>query len=75
MRTALTIGDDVLAAAKASAEHTDRTIGDVVSGLARASPPPKVGHRERNGAPLLAVRNPDAVVAPKVVNALRDERG
>jgi hypothetical protein len=28
---------------------------------------------ERNGIPLLPVRNPNAVVTPEIVNALRDE--
>jgi hypothetical protein len=75
MRTTLTIADDVLTAAKALAEQTNRTIGEVVSDLARASLRPKVQQRERNGVPLLPVRNPDAVVTPEIVNALRDELG
>ena len=73
MRTTLTIADDVLTAAKALAEQTNRTIGEVVSDLARASLRPKHPQRERNGIPLLPVRNPDAMVTPEIVNALRDD--
>jgi len=73
MRTTLTIADDVLTAAKALAEQTNRTVGEVVSDLARASLRPKGEQRERNGIPLLQVRNPDAIVTPEIVNALRDD--
>jgi hypothetical protein len=73
MRTTLTIDDDVLTAAKAIARQTDRTIGEVVSDLARTALRPKTQPQERNGIPLLPVRNPDAIVTPEIVNALRDE--
>lgn len=73
MRTTLTIDDDVLLAAKAIAEQEQKSIGEVVSALARNAlrrpQPPAV----RNGVPLLPVRNPHAVVTLEVVNALRDE--
>ena len=73
MRTTLTIDDDVLLAAKAIAEHEQKSVGEVVSALARNAlrrPQPEV---TRNGVPLLQVRNPRAVVTLEVVNALRDE--
>jgi hypothetical protein len=73
MRTTLTIDDNLLAAAKAVACQTNRTIGEVLSDLARTALPPKTQPRERNGIPLLPVRNPDAIVTPEIVNALRDE--
>jgi hypothetical protein len=73
MRTTLTIDDDVLAAAKAIAQQTDRTIGELVSELARAALRPRAQPSERNGIPLLPVRNPDAVVTPEIVNTLRDK--
>jgi hypothetical protein len=75
MRTTLTIADDVLAAARAIAHQTNRTIGETLSDLARAALRPNVQSRERNGIPLLPVRNPDAVVTPEIVNALRDDLG
>jgi hypothetical protein len=73
MRTTLTIDDDVLMAAKALAEQSNRTIGEVVSDLARSALRPKVVMPERNGIPLLPPRNPTAVITPDIVNALRDE--
>ncbi len=75
MRTTLTIADDVLTAAKALAQQTNRTIGEVVSDLARASLRPRAEPGERNGILLLPVRNPDAIVTPEIVNMLRDEAG
>ncbi len=75
MRTTLTIADDVLTAARAIAHQTNRTIGQTISDLARAALRPNTQSRERNGIPLLPVRNPDAVVTPEIVNALRDDLG
>lgn len=73
MRTTLAIDDDVLAAAKHLAEREHKTIGEVISmlarqGLVRASGSSKA---ERNGIPLL---RPGAVpVTMELVNQLRDE--
>lgn len=73
MRTTLTIDDDVLHAAKAIAEQQDRSIGDVLSELARkALRPPKTLER-RNGIPQLAPRPGAPLVTLEMVNALRDE--
>jgi hypothetical protein len=73
MRTTLTIDDDLLIAAKAIAQQTNQTIGEIVSNLARTALRPKTRTMERNGIPLLPVRNPEAIVTPEIVNALRDE--
>jgi hypothetical protein len=73
MRTTLTIGDDVLAAAKALADRERKTIGQVVSELARQPLRRPVAQQHRNGVPLLPVSNPDAVVTLQTVNALRDD--
>ena len=73
MRTTLAIDDDVLAAAKAIARHKNRTLGEVVSELARAALRPGISGSERNGVPLLAVRKPGVIVTPDMVNTLRDE--
>jgi len=75
MRTTLTIADDVLNAARAIARQTNRSIGDVVSDLARNALRPKTQPNARNGMLLLPVRNPDAVVTPEIVNTLRDDPG
>ena len=73
MRTTVTIDDDVLAAAKAIARQQNRSIGEVLSELARRalhrSTPPKV----RNGVPLLPRRRNVPPVTLDIVNALRDE--
>ncbi len=73
MRTTLAIDDDVLTAARAIARQTNRTLGEVVSDLARRALRPPAAGSERNGVPLLPVRAPGVVVTPEVVNALRDE--
>jgi hypothetical protein len=73
MRTTLAIDDDVLAAAKAIARQKNRTLGEVVSDLARAALRPVVTGTERNGVPLLPQRSKESIVTLDTVNALRDE--
>ena len=73
MRTTLVIDDDVLSAAKAIARQRNQTVGKVVSELARKSLQPPAASAERNGVPLLPVRQAGVVVTPEIVNALRDE--
>lgn len=73
MRTTLAIDDDVLTAAKAIARQTNKTIGEVVSELARNALQPPSSLGERNGIPLLPVRKAGIIVTPEIVNALRDE--
>jgi hypothetical protein len=73
MRTTLTIDDDVLAAARALADHQNRSIGEVISDLARKSLRRPRQKSERNGIPLLEVRAGSPVVTLDIVNALRDE--
>lgn len=73
MRTTLSIDDDVLLAAKALAEQQDRSLGEVISSLARkALERPRPGSR-RNGIPLLGLRPGAGIVTIETVNALRDE--
>lgn len=73
MRTTLAIDDDVLAAAKAIAKQKNRTLGEVVSELARTALRPAASGSVRNGVPLLPARKPGVIVTPDLVNALRDE--
>ncbi len=72
MRTTLAIDDDVLSAAKKLADQQRRTLGEVISDLARQAlrRPAKGG--ERNGIPLLAAKG-DTIVTLDIVNTLRDE--
>ncbi|WEJ12311.1 CopG family transcriptional regulator [Sinorhizobium prairiense] len=59
MRTTLAIDDDVLIAAKAMATQQQRSVGEVISELARRSLRRPRNGGERNGIPLLSAR-PDA---------------
>ena len=74
MRTTLSIDDDVLAAVRHRAERERRTIGEVVSDLARQSlnkPARKLA--VRNGISLLAGGRARRPVSLELVNELRDE--
>jgi hypothetical protein len=73
MRTTLAIDDDVLTAAKAIAHQTHKTIGSVVSDLARRALQPPTAMTVRNGITLLTTREAGILVTPEIVNALRDE--
>ena len=73
MRTTLSLDDDVLLAAKAIAGQQGRSLGEVVSDLARRSLQRPVSRAERNGIPLLAPLPDSAPVNMDLVNALRDE--
>jgi hypothetical protein len=76
MRTTLTIDDDVLAAAKHLAEREHRTVGEVISSLARQAlvPVGRSSRNERNGIPLLPSRQGASPVTLELVNQLRDEQ-
>ncbi|QUT05147.1 hypothetical protein KFK14_19425 [Sphingobium phenoxybenzoativorans] len=72
MRTTLAIDDDVLLAAKAIAHQQNRTLGEVVSELARKSLRRPASAKSRNGIPLLRA-DAGKLVTLEMVNALRDE--
>jgi len=56
MRTTLAIDDDVLAAARELAAMQRKSVGEVISSLARqALRPAEPNRRKRNGVPLLRV--------------------
>lgn len=77
MRTTLAIDDDVLLIARDIARQQRRSVGEVVSDLARRSLRPANADNSaqmmRNGFLLLPVSNPDAVITMEMVNALREE--
>ena len=75
MRTTLSIDDDILATAKHLAERDRKTLGEVVSALARQglARGARATGTERNGVPLLPSRQGAAPVTPELVNQLRDE--
>ncbi len=74
MRTTLAIDDDVLAAAREIAEAERKSVGEVISLLARkALRPTQAPGKLRNGIPLLDVR-PDAPrVTSEFVRLLAEE--
>jgi hypothetical protein len=76
MRTTLAIDDDVLAAAKHLAEHERRSVGEVISTLARQglTRATRTARPVRNGVPLLPARKGSAPVTLELVNQLRDEQ-
>jgi adenine/guanine phosphoribosyltransferase-like PRPP-binding protein len=81
MRTTLALDDDVLIAARAIAQSSNRSIGEVVSDLARQALRPAAAKgaphgaslAERNGIPLIPRRAHGTIITPELVNALRDE--
>jgi hypothetical protein len=74
MRTTLMIDDDVLSVAKELAVTQKRTVGEVISSLARrALNPAESKLQTRNGVPLLPVRAGTARVTSELVHQLREE--
>lgn len=74
MRTTLAIDDDVLAAAREMASTERKSVGEVISALARnALRPIPSGRATRNGVPLLAVRAGAQRVTSELVRQLQEE--
>lgn len=74
MRTTLAIDDDVLAAAKEMAATERKSVGEVISALARQAMRPTVsGLKTRNGVPLLPVRPGAPRVTSELVRQLQEE--
>ncbi len=74
VRTTITIDDDVLAAARALSERDGRSLGTIISALARESLRPQTGASSiRNGLPLLPASKESRPVTLELVNQLRDE--
>lgn len=74
MRTTLVIDDDVLSAAKELATIEEKSIGEVISALARkALSPDQSQAKKRNGVPLLTVRRGSTRVTSEIVHQLREE--
>jgi hypothetical protein len=74
MRTTLSIDDDVLAAAKEIAAADGKSVGEVISQLAREALKPRSSPRAtRNGVPLLPVRAGAPRVTSELVSHLQEE--
>jgi hypothetical protein len=75
MRTTLVIDDDVLAAAKELAEMRHKSVGKVVSALARRGlRPAESGRKVRNNVPLLPVKKNTQRVTSELVHQFREEQ-
>jgi hypothetical protein len=74
MRTTLTIDDDVLAAAKDLASAEQKSVGEVISSLARkALTPASPAEKKRNGVPLLPIQPGARPVTSEHVRQLEEE--
>lgn len=74
MRTTLAIDDDVLSAAKEIAAVENKSVGEVISSLARrALAPAESKLKTRNGVPLLKVNKGGPRVTSDMVRRLREE--
>ncbi len=74
MRTTLAIDDDVLAAAREMAAAEGKSVGEVMSALAREAMRPAPARRAtRNGVPLLPVRPGAPRVTSELVRQLEEE--
>lgn len=76
MRTTLAIDDDILAVARHLADKEHKSIGEVISSLARQGlgKDSRAAKSVRNGVPLLATGANGTPVTPELVHRLRDER-
>jgi hypothetical protein len=74
VRTTLVIDDDVLSAAREIAAIEKRSVGEVISSLARrALSPDDSKVMTRNGVPLLKVKKGAPRVTSELVQQLREE--
>lgn len=73
MRTTLTLDDDILARARELAEVTGRSVGAVISDMARESLVSRERGDTRNGILLLPTTNPLAAATLEEVNLLGDD--
>jgi len=74
MRTTLAIDDDVLSAAKEMAAMEKKSVGEVISSLARrALSPEESKAKTRNGVPLLKIQKGAPRVTSELVHRLREE--
>ncbi len=72
MRTTLKLDEDILAAARALAAQQGRSLGEVVSELARKGLAPAAAAQTRNGIRLMPVRPNAKPTGLEVINQLRD---
>ncbi|HEX2254859.1 MAG TPA: CopG family transcriptional regulator [Thermoanaerobaculia bacterium] len=75
MRTTLRLDDDVLAAARSLADGAGKSIGEVISELARRGLAPQSRHAEEFGFPVFAVSEDAPPLTPEMVRRALDDEG
>jgi hypothetical protein len=73
MRTTLDIDDDLLRAAKSLARAQGKSLGRVLSGLARRGLEPRKGAAARRGFPVFTVSRDAAPLTPEIVKRADDD--
>ncbi len=75
MRTTLAIDDDIMATAKYLAQREHKSVGAVISAMARRGIERErlASSNQRNGVPLLPLRPGASPVTPELVNQLSNE--
>ena len=74
VRTTLAIDDDVMAAARGMAVAQHKSVGEIISLLARkALQPSRSTEKSRNGVPLLAMAQGGTRVTAELVKQLGEE--
>jgi len=73
MRTTLDLEEDILLAAKEIARQRGKTIGKVISDLARQALTHQVRVSRKHGLPQFPVQPDAGVITLDLVNSLRDE--
>lgn len=73
MRTTLRIEDDVLRAARSLAEAEGRTVGDVISDLARKGLAPKPQEATEDDFPVFSVPENATPITPEMVRRAAED--
>ncbi len=73
MRTTLDLDEDLLQAAKSLARSEGKSLGRVVSNLARKGLEPRPGGRRRGGFPVFAISPEAAPLTPELVGKAEEE--
>lgn len=73
MRTTLRIDDDVLEAAKSLARSSEKTVGEVISELARRGLAPVPQSESEEGFPVFSVPAEARPITPEMVRRALDE--
>jgi hypothetical protein len=73
MRISLDLEEDVLLAVKQLAKQRGKTVGQVLSDLARQALTRRTSVSKKHGLPLFPIQPDAGEVTPELINRLRDE--